>query len=154
MAAPSPAMNQGQDVGRPVIVPQSVKNRIDAFTQSRLSAGEGRLEENSSRLGLASLGPLPKVSNGRTAPPSPLVWPVDLPPSVATRSPTTTYSPRANAGESVTERDNGQTGLALRSPWPGAKAVAGNGAPDAPVPNLDALSNGLSVLFLKRALCF
>jgi hypothetical protein len=95
-------------------VPPSVKNRIDNdFTQSRLSAGEGRFEGTFLRLELASLGHLPQVSNGRTAPHSPLV--LDLSPTVATRSPTTTYCPRANAGDSVTEGDNGQTGCQMAS---------------------------------------
>jgi hypothetical protein len=115
--SPSREPNQGQDAGRPGIVPQSVKNRIDALTLSRLSTGLLRLEETSSRIGLASLGPLPQVSNGRTVPPSPLVWPVDLPPTVSTGSPTTTYSPTAISGESVAEgSDNGQTGLRLPRP--------------------------------------
>ena len=93
---------------------KSVKTRIEAFTQSRLSTGEGRLPETSSpqahrppkslyssseaqlqstvysspRHGAApahqepvSPGPLRLVSNGRAAP----TFPVDPPPTVATR---------------------------------------------------------------------
>ena len=124
MAAQSPALasrvvpNQGQDAGRLVIVPRSKTGLMhlrsrDCQQARGLSAGEGRLEGRSSRLGLASLGPLPQVSNGRTSPrptrPSSGLWtfrplyPV----------PTTTYCPRANAGDSVTEGDNVQTGLRL-----------------------------------------
>ena len=65
--------NQGQDAGRLVIVPRSKTGLMhlrsrDCQQARGLSAGEGRLEGRSSRLGLASLGPLPQVSNGRTSP--------------------------------------------------------------------------------------
>jgi len=175
-----------------VTAPQAVKNRIEAFTQSRLSPGEGRLPETPSpkahrlpkslyssseaqlpatmywsrRHGATpahpepvSPGPLRQASNGRAAPTSP----IDSPSTVATRSLPPSLSPtlhrarartlslslslsrglslracseapkaclgclsiylsvlrsfpglRANgAGDSVTEDDNGQTGLAL-----------------------------------------